>query len=208
MPRIMPEERYFSIPSMDVGADVRINRVLNCWPWVRSLSHSPEAVIHSPAEMMAAWPTTVTRSRWPRALMRRTQKPFSTLWKVTRSTRPARTSCWAVAVSGFMVAVGASLHANPTVCQNFSTRCRAWTSALHLHPRHNHASTCGRQRPTQLRPATRSDRITLEADSNDVAIPVTITRFAAYDNTADKVGKREADFWSQCHLEPSGPRHN
>ena len=37
-----------------------------------------------------------------------------------------------------------------------------------------------------------------------MAIPVTITQFAAYDNTADKVG-READFWSQCHLEPSGP---
>ena len=41
---------------------------------------------------VAAWPTTVTRSRWPRALTRRTQKPFSPLWKVTRSTRPASTS--------------------------------------------------------------------------------------------------------------------
>ncbi len=29
--------------------------------------HSPDAVIHSPAEMIAAWPTTVTKSRWPRA---------------------------------------------------------------------------------------------------------------------------------------------
>ena len=69
-----------------------MKRVLNCWPWVRSLIHSPDAVTHSPAEMMAAWPTTVTRSRWPRALIRRTQKPVSALWKVTRSTRPARTS--------------------------------------------------------------------------------------------------------------------
>ena len=49
-------------------------------------------VIHSPAAMVAAWPTTVTTSRCPRALARRTQKPFSTLWYVTRSTSPASTS--------------------------------------------------------------------------------------------------------------------
>src|ERR1019366_6246688 len=30
--------------------------------------------------------------RWPRAFVRRTQNPLSLLWKVTRSTRPARTS--------------------------------------------------------------------------------------------------------------------
>src|SRR5260370_537473 len=92
MPRIMPEPRYFSMPSMDVGVDVRMKRDLNCWPWVRSLTHSPDAVTHSPAAITAAWPMTVTNSRWPRDLMRRTQKPFSALWKVTRSTRPARTS--------------------------------------------------------------------------------------------------------------------
>ena len=45
-----------------------------------------------PVQQIAAWPTTVTRSRWPRALMRRTQNPLSALWNVTRSTRPARTS--------------------------------------------------------------------------------------------------------------------
>ena len=33
--------------------------------------------------MEAACPTTVTRSRWPRALTRSTQKPFSELWNVT-----------------------------------------------------------------------------------------------------------------------------
>src|ERR1700680_1422664 len=92
MPRIIPEPRYFSMPSMDVGAEVRMKRDLNCWPWVRSLTHSPDAVTHSPAAITAAWPVTVINSRWPRALMRRTQKPFSALWKVTRSTRPARTS--------------------------------------------------------------------------------------------------------------------
>ena len=51
------------MPSAEVGGDVRRNLALNCWPWVRSLTQSPEAVIHSPAEMLAAWPTTVTTSR-------------------------------------------------------------------------------------------------------------------------------------------------
>jgi hypothetical protein len=30
MPRIMPDERYFSMPSAEVGGDVRENRALNC----------------------------------------------------------------------------------------------------------------------------------------------------------------------------------
>jgi hypothetical protein len=64
------------MPSME-GAEVRRNLARNCWPCMRSFCHSPEAVTHSPAEIEAAWPMTVTRSRWPRALMRRTQKPFS-----------------------------------------------------------------------------------------------------------------------------------
>ena len=68
------------MPSIDVGAEVLRNRALNCWPWVRSFTQSPDAVIHSPAEIVAAWPTTVTRSRWPRALTRMTQKPFSAFW--------------------------------------------------------------------------------------------------------------------------------
>src|SRR6516225_6363034 len=42
----MPDERYFSMPSADVGAEVRRKRALNCWPWVRSLTHWPEAMIH------------------------------------------------------------------------------------------------------------------------------------------------------------------
>src|SRR5271170_701948 len=88
MPRIIPEPRYFSIPSIELGAEVLRNRALNCWPWARSLIHSPDAVIHSPAEIIAAWPTMVTRSRWPRAFVLRTQKPFSE----TRSTSPASTS--------------------------------------------------------------------------------------------------------------------
>ena len=65
---LAPEPRYFSMASMDVGAEVHIKRDLNYWPWVRSLIHSPDAVIHSPA-ITAAWPTTVVKSRWPRGLM-------------------------------------------------------------------------------------------------------------------------------------------
>jgi hypothetical protein len=44
------------MPSAEVGGDVRRNRALNCWPCVRSLIHSPDAVIHSPAAIVAAWP--------------------------------------------------------------------------------------------------------------------------------------------------------
>lgn len=68
--------------SIDVGAEIFRNRALNCWPCVRSLTHSPDAVIHSPAAIVAAWPT-VTKSRCLRAFARRTEKPFSALWKVT-----------------------------------------------------------------------------------------------------------------------------
>ena len=39
------------MPSAEVGGDVRRNRALNCCPCVRSLTHSPDAVIHSPAAM-------------------------------------------------------------------------------------------------------------------------------------------------------------
>ena len=46
------------MPSAEVGGDVRRNRALNCWPCVRSLTHSPDAVIHSPAAIVAACPTT------------------------------------------------------------------------------------------------------------------------------------------------------
>src|SRR6202035_5254604 len=110
MPRIIPEPRYFSMPSVVVGAEVRMKRDLNCWPWVRSLTHSPDTVTHSPAAITAAWPTTVIKSRWPRALMRSTQKPFSALWNVTRSTRPARTS---------------RVDCSSWACCGLLTRCRA-----------------------------------------------------------------------------------
>src|ERR1700736_1464500 len=85
----MPDPRYFSIPSTVVGAVALRNEALNWTPWVRSLIQLPLAWANSPAEINAAWPRTVIRSRCPRALTRRTRKPFSALWKVTRATRPA-----------------------------------------------------------------------------------------------------------------------
>src|SRR5688572_15124542 len=92
MPLIMPEARCFSMPSSVVGGAARRKVALNCRPWVRSLTQVPEAWTNSPALIVAAALTTVTRSRWPRTLTRSTQKPFSALWYVTRSTRPARAS--------------------------------------------------------------------------------------------------------------------
>ena len=80
------------MPSSVVGAVAFRNDALNCGPWVRSLTHTPEALTNSPGEIRAAWPTTVARSRCPRTLTRSTQKPVSALWKVTRSTNPDRTS--------------------------------------------------------------------------------------------------------------------
>jgi hypothetical protein len=88
----MPEPRYFSIPSIVVGAVALRNEALNWTPWVRSLIQEPLAWTNSPDEIIAAWPMTVIRSRCPLALTRSTQKPFSELWNVTRSTRPAKTS--------------------------------------------------------------------------------------------------------------------
>lgn len=50
------------MPSAEVGGDVRRNLALNCWLWVRSLTHTPAAVIHSPAVTLAAWPTIAANS--------------------------------------------------------------------------------------------------------------------------------------------------
>jgi hypothetical protein len=138
MPRIIPEPKYFSMPSIEVGADMRMKRALNCWPWVRSLTHSPDAVIHSPAEMVAAWPMTVTRSRCPRAFARRTQKPFSSLWKVTRSTRPARIS-WVDGSGCGFICVGA-FGAVPPASGTSPTRASALRGVLAPHRRRSPGS--------------------------------------------------------------------
>src|SRR5881409_2023253 len=56
------------------------------------LSEPKRELLYSPGVMVGAVPTTVTRSRWPRTFTRSTQKPVSSLWKVTRSTAPVRCS--------------------------------------------------------------------------------------------------------------------
>jgi len=101
----MPEPRYFSMPSTVVGAVALRNEALNWTPCVRSFIQEPLVWMNSPAEIIAAWPTTVMRSRWPRALTRSTQKPFSELWNVTRSTRPAKTSVGVLILGGGTIAV-------------------------------------------------------------------------------------------------------
>src|SRR3979411_1736873 len=162
MPRIIPEPRYFSMPSIEVGADVRMKRALNCWPWVWSLTHSPDAVIHSPAEIVAAWPMTVTRSRWPRAFARRTQKPFSLLWKVTRSTKPASTSWVDGSCCGLIcvAAVGASPQPESETCAALALLVSDAVPA----------STFDRRPPSRWQPSTDSILGSLEAACDDGAI--------------------------------------
>src|SRR5262249_24501009 len=92
MPLTIPEPKYFSMPSSVLGGTTRRVCALNCSPWVRSVTHPPWPSMYSPGVIVAAVPTTVTRSRCPRTLTRRTQKPVSSLWKVTRSTAPVRWS--------------------------------------------------------------------------------------------------------------------
>ena len=105
----MPEPRYFSIPSAVVGGVVLRKSALNCSPCVRSVIQTPTAWMNSPAEIDAAWPTTGTRSRCPRAFTFRTAKPLSSLWKVTRSTEP--TSVSLCGVSGAL-----AKPAKPSMC--------------------------------------------------------------------------------------------
>src|SRR5207244_4028700 len=109
MPLTMPEPRYFSIPSRVLGGTTRSAWVLNCRPCVRSVTHPPCPSIYSPGVMVAAVPTTVTRSRCPRTLTRRTQKPVSSLWKVTRSTAPVSCSVgWVLGDGGAKVFIDCS----------------------------------------------------------------------------------------------------
>ena len=100
MPLTIPEPRYFSIPSNVLGGTTRRACVLNCRPCVRSFTQTPCPSMYSPGVMVAAVPTTVTRSRCPRTLTRRTQKPVSSLWNVTRSTAPVSCSVGCVGGEG------------------------------------------------------------------------------------------------------------
>ena len=88
IPFTKPLPRYRSIPSGVVGGTVFIIAALNCSPCSLSLTHQPSATSHSPAVTEGNDPTTVVSSLCPCVLTRRTQKPLSSLWKVTRSIRP------------------------------------------------------------------------------------------------------------------------
>jgi hypothetical protein len=52
------------------------------------LTHEPSAASYSPAVTEGNDPTTVVSLRCPLVFTRRTQKPLSSLWKVTRSMTP------------------------------------------------------------------------------------------------------------------------
>jgi hypothetical protein len=88
MPLTKPLPRYRSIPSAVVGGTVFRVVALNCSPCSLSLTHQPSAASHSPAVTDAKEPTTVTSSLCPLTFTRKTQKPLSSLWKVTRSINP------------------------------------------------------------------------------------------------------------------------
>src|ERR1019366_1309392 len=92
MPLTMPLPRYFSMPSLVVGAVLLSMSARNWRPNSRSWIQWPWAVSHSPGLTDGREPTTVTRSRCPFALTFRTPNPFSSLKKVTRSIRPERLS--------------------------------------------------------------------------------------------------------------------
>src|ERR1700735_4483832 len=102
IPLTIPLPKYLSIPSVVVGGTVRRTVAFSCHPCSLSRTHAPSAVSHSPAQTDGEEPTTVTRSRWPVAFTRRTQKPESSFKKVTRSMRPEiRSECASAPVGGF-----------------------------------------------------------------------------------------------------------
>src|SRR5256884_8424 len=109
MPLTSPLPRYRSIPSAVVGGTVFRVMALNCRPCSLSLTHQPSAASHSPAVTDGREPTTVTSSRCPFTFTRRTQKPLSSLWNVTRSISPeicsvaGRRSGLAALMDGFIL---------------------------------------------------------------------------------------------------------
>ena len=93
MPLTMPLPRYFSMPSTDVGAEGLQKprfKLLAVEAVVDPFAGGGDPFAGRNRRRVADDGYQIAR---PRAFARRTQKPFSVLWKVTRSTRPARTSC-------------------------------------------------------------------------------------------------------------------
>src|SRR5438094_7125182 len=116
MPLTKPLPRYRSIPSAVVGGTVVMRVALDCSPCSLSLTHQPSALSHSPAVTEGRDPTTVVSSRCPRAFTRSTQKPLSSLWKVTRSITPEISS-----VAGLRSGIAAFMCGD-----SFSDSGRAW----------------------------------------------------------------------------------
>src|ERR1035437_4849327 len=99
MPLTIPLPRYFSMPSLVLGAVLLSMSARNCRPNSLSWTQRPSAVTHSPALTEAREPTTATKSRCPLAFTLSTAQPFSSLKKVTRSISPERLS-WGRADGG------------------------------------------------------------------------------------------------------------
>ncbi len=77
------------MPASEFGSEVAISSALNWRPKSALLTHSPRAAISSPGFADGTCPITVTVSATPLTETRSTQYPFSSLWKVTRSTTPS-----------------------------------------------------------------------------------------------------------------------
>ena len=79
--------------ALDAGQRVRRRNPdedrLELSPCSRSVTHVPDAEAYSPGATVGVCPTSVTSSRSPLTFSRRTQKPLSALWNVTRSTSPS-----------------------------------------------------------------------------------------------------------------------
>src|SRR5262252_8674674 len=96
------------MPTTVVGGKVFISLALNWSPCSLSLTHQPSASSHSPADTEGRDPSTVTSLRCPLTFTRSTQKPFSSLWKVTRSIRPETSSV--LALSGLLAFIWLGIH--------------------------------------------------------------------------------------------------
>jgi hypothetical protein len=89
MPQIMPDDRYFSMPSAEVGGDVRRNRALNCWPCVVTVVG--HAAMISAGEWITAsgeWVNDRTRPETPPGSSRRWPEPGPVAMVLLRMLQP------------------------------------------------------------------------------------------------------------------------
>lgn len=74
------------MPSKVIGGEFLTNTARTYRPCPRWVTQFPKAEAYSAGETIGVWPIRVISSRSPFTFSRSTQKPFSALWKVTRST--------------------------------------------------------------------------------------------------------------------------